>query len=72
MEVLIPDFRGQTESLDLVFEAGPEVISHNLETVRRLTPLIRSVARYDVSLSVSEVYCLERNNSEVRNHAGAG
>ena len=52
MEVLIPDFRGQTESLDLVIEAGPEVISHNLETVRRLTPLIRSVARYDVSLSV--------------------
>nr|HQH41716.1 lipoyl synthase [Bacteroidales bacterium] len=52
MEVLIPDFRGKTESLDLVIEAGPEVISHNLETVRRLTPLIRSVARYDVSLSV--------------------
>lgn len=52
LEVLIPDFRGKTDSLDQVIEAGPEVISHNLETVRRLTPLIRSVARYDVSLSV--------------------
>lgn len=52
LEVLIPDFRGNTNSLDRVIEAGPDVISHNLETVRRLTPLIRSVARYDVSLMV--------------------
>ncbi len=36
----------------MVIEAGPDVISHNIETVRRLTPLIRSVAKYEVSLSV--------------------
>jgi len=52
IETLIPDFRGNTEDIDRVIEAGPEVISHNIETVRRLTPLIRSVAKYDVSLSV--------------------
>lgn len=52
VETLIPDFRGKTEDIDMVIDAGPEVISHNIETVRRLTPLIRSVARYEVSLSV--------------------
>ncbi len=52
IETLIPDFRGETADIDMVIDAGPEVISHNLETVRRLTPLIRSVAKYEVSLSV--------------------
>ncbi len=52
IETLIPDFRGNTNDIDRVIDAGPEVISHNIETVRRLTPLIRSVAKYDVSLSV--------------------
>jgi lipoic acid synthetase len=52
VETLIPDFRGKKEDIDRVIEAGPEVISHNIETVRRLTPLIRSVAKYEVSLSV--------------------
>jgi lipoic acid synthetase len=52
IETLIPDFRGNTEDIDRVIGAGPEVISHNIETVRRLTPLIRSVAKYEVSLSV--------------------
>ncbi len=52
IETLIPDFRGNFDDLDKVIDAGPEVISHNIETVRRLTPLIRSVARYDVSLRV--------------------
>jgi lipoic acid synthetase len=51
-ETLIPDFRGNISDIDTVIEAGPDVISHNIETVRRLTPLIRSVAKYDVSLSV--------------------
>jgi len=52
MEVLIPDFNGKPELLDLVIEAGPDMISHNIETVRRLTPLVRSVARYERSLEV--------------------
>ncbi|MHC1733484.1 MAG: lipoyl synthase [Bacteroidales bacterium] len=52
IETLIPDFRGNTTDIDRVIDAGPDVISHNIETVRRLTPLIRSVAKYEVSLSV--------------------
>ncbi|MDO4704436.1 lipoyl synthase [Tannerella sp.] len=52
LEVLIPDFQGRTELVDQVIDAAPEVISHNLETVRRLTPQVRSAARYEVSLSV--------------------
>ncbi len=52
IETLVPDFKGNTGDIDKVINAGPEVISHNIETVRRLTPLIRSVAKYEVSLSV--------------------
>ena len=52
MEVLIPDFQGRTELLDMVIAEGPEVISHNLETVRRLTPEVRTWATYDNSLKV--------------------
>jgi lipoyl synthase len=52
METLIPDFDGNPEWLKIVFDARPEVISHNLETVRRLTPGIRTKAKYDTSLSV--------------------
>jgi lipoic acid synthetase len=52
MEVLIPDFNGKEEDVQRVIDQNPEVISHNLETVRRLTPEVRSRARYDVSLKV--------------------
>jgi lipoic acid synthetase len=52
METLIPDFDGRPELLNVVFDARPEVISHNLETVRRLTSEIRSRAKYDTSLGV--------------------
>ena len=52
MEVLIPDMQGRTELIDMIIEAGPDIISHNMETVRRLTPQVRSVATYDCSLSV--------------------
>ncbi len=52
LEVLIPDFNGVKEHLDLVIDAAPNVISHNLETVRRITPLIRNKAKYDRSLLV--------------------
>jgi lipoic acid synthetase len=52
LEVLIPDFQGRTDFVDRIIEAQPDVISHNLETVRRISPQIRSAARYDVSLTV--------------------
>jgi len=52
IEALIPDFDGNTQLIDIVINARPEVISHNLETVARLTPTIRSRAKYDSSLSV--------------------
>lgn len=52
LEVLIPDFDGKTELIDLVINEKPDIISHNLETVSRLTPVIRSKARYETSLSV--------------------
>jgi lipoyl synthase len=52
LETLIPDFDGDTALIQKVIDAAPEVISHNLETVRRLTPLIRTKAQYDTSLKV--------------------
>ena len=52
MEVLIPDFQGRMELVDMVIAERPEVISHNLETVRRLTPKVRTFATYDNSLAV--------------------
>lgn len=52
MEVLIPDFDGDPELIKRVIDAKPDIISHNLETVRRLTPLVRSRAKYDLSLNV--------------------
>ena len=52
LEVLIPDFDGNTELIDLLIAEKPNIISHNLETVRRLTPEIRTKAKYDTSLSV--------------------
>jgi len=52
IETLIPDFLGKPELLQLVVDAMPNVISHNLETVKRLTPRIRSNAMYNRSLAV--------------------
>lgn len=52
IEVLIPDFQGKTDLVRKVIDAAPEVISHNMETVERLTPQIRSAAKYRTSLEV--------------------
>ncbi|MDE6631400.1 MAG: lipoyl synthase, partial [Muribaculaceae bacterium] len=52
MEVLIPDFQGREDLVKMVIDEKPEVISHNLETVRRLTPDVRCHATYDMSLNV--------------------
>jgi len=52
LEVLIPDFDGRIELLDIIIVEKPDIISHNLETVRRLTSSIRTKAKYDTSLKV--------------------
>ena len=52
METLIPDFDGKAESIQKIIDAGPDVISHNIETVKRLTPIIRTKAKYETSLDV--------------------
>jgi len=52
VEVLVPDFNERDDAIDCVLEARPEIFNHNLETVRRLTPEVRSRATYDRSLAV--------------------
>lgn len=51
-EVLIPDFQGRKELVDQVIKACPEIISHNMETVKRISPQVRSAANYHTSLEV--------------------
>ena len=50
IEVLLPDFDGKEELMDIVIAAKPHILGHNLETIRRITPLVRSKAKYDTSL----------------------
>jgi lipoic acid synthetase len=52
LETLIPDFAGKWENLQIVIDVAPEIVSHNLETVRRLTKEVRIQAKYDRSLEV--------------------
>jgi lipoic acid synthetase len=52
LEVLVPDFNDRDASIDTVLAARPDIFNHNLETVRRLTPSVRSRATYDRSLNV--------------------
>ncbi len=52
LETLVPDFQGKWENLQRVIDEAPEIISHNLETVRRLTRQVRIQAKYDRSLEV--------------------
>ena len=52
METLIPDFMGKWENLQVIIDVAPEIVSHNLETVRRLTKQVRIQAKYDRSLEV--------------------
>jgi lipoic acid synthetase len=60
IEVLIPDFSGDVNSLKIVLDSNPDILNHNIETVRRLTPIVRSKAEYDRSLEVL------RNSSVLR------
>jgi lipoic acid synthetase len=52
IEILVPDFNGKDDALQTVLAARPEIFNHNLETVERLTPLVRSRAQYHRSLHV--------------------
>ena len=52
METLIPDFKGELHNVDRIIEANPEIVSHNIETVRRLTRKVRIQAQFDRSLTV--------------------
>ena len=66
LETLLPDFKGNTENLDRVLQTRPEVVSHNLETVRRLTKEVRIQAKYDRSLA-----CLKQiNEAGLRTKSG--
>lgn len=65
IEVLIPDFRGKEALIQKVIDAGPDVISHNLETTERLTPFVRFASKYRRSLDViryiSENYTIAKS-----------
>ena len=52
IETLIPDFKGEWENLTPIIEVAPEIVSHNMETVRRITKKVRVQAKYDRSLEV--------------------
>jgi len=54
IEVLVPDFHADDSCIHTVLAAGPEIYNHNMETVERLTPLVRSRAKYRTSLRVLE------------------
>ena len=72
MEVLIPDFNGEKSLLDMIINEKPEVISHNLETVERLTPKVRSIATYSRSLEVLGYIASSGTNCKIRYHAWPG
>jgi lipoic acid synthetase len=52
IEVLIPDFEGNWDALQMVIDAGPHIINHNLETIRRMYPAVRPSAKFDRSLEL--------------------
>lgn len=58
IETLIPDFNGQEDLILKVIDSGPNIVSHNMETVRRLTPKVRSRAKYDVSLKTLQTIAM--------------
>lgn len=65
LETLIPDFQGEKEIINRIINIKPEVISHNLETVRRLTKKVRVQAKYDRSLEVLR-YLKEKGHSRTK------
>ncbi len=65
METLIPDFKGEKHNIDRLINVAPEIVSHNIETVRRLTPQVRIQAKYDRSLEVL-AYLKERGQKRTK------
>jgi lipoic acid synthetase len=63
IEVLTPDFNDRDAAIDAVLSASPHIFNHNIETVRRLTPAVRSRATYDRSLSVLRKAKARRGNA---------
>jgi lipoic acid synthetase len=63
IEILVPDFLDQDDAIENVLAANPHIYNHNLETVRRLTPTVRSRATYDRSLSVLRKVKAKRGDS---------
>ncbi len=72
METLIPDFDGKAEWLQKIIDAGPDVISHNVETVRRLTPVVRTKAKYEKSLDVISYISAKGKNAKSGFMVGLG
>lgn len=70
LEVLIPDFQGRMELIAPIISAHPEIISHNMETVRRISPLVRSAANYDTSLKV--IHGIASSNTTAKSGIMAG
>jgi len=66
VETLIPDFKGSEAALDLVIEAAPDVISHNIETVRELYEKVRPQADYERSLDVLRYIKKNEENQTIR------
>lgn len=63
IEVLVPDFNDSDDAIEAVLSANPHIFNHNLETIRRLTPAVRSRATYDRSLTVLRKVKARRGNS---------
>lgn len=68
LEVLVPDFLGNEESMMQVISLSPNIFNHNLETIRRLTPRIRSGAQYDRSLALLQF--AKRKNPKIATKSG--
>ncbi len=66
IEALIPDFDGKVELIQKIIDVAPEIISHNMETVKRITPIVRSKAKYETSLKVIQQIA----SSPVRSKSG--
>lgn len=62
VEVLLPDFDAQPELIKIVANAQPNIISHNIETVKRITPLVRNKAKYNVSLETLKLFSNYNSN----------
>lgn len=67
IETLVPDFNGVEEHIKLVIDSGPNIVSHNMETVRSLTPKVRSRAKYEVSLKTIQTVA---NSGKTRAKSG--